>query len=198
MDLPRQAMQTADRPVRAWLTPGRVAVYSAFVLAFCLQFVAIWAWVIHSAPGPVTSRPGADYSVFWSASYVMLHGAPWQAYDYPTFSRLSADLFPHFHREGFLAWLYPPTYLVMITPLALLPYAVSYPLFVALGVVVLGFTAWRVSGLAGIPGAGRCCAFALVAAPCVFVTASLGQNAFLTASCAALAVYWADRRPLWA
>ncbi|MXN74024.1 DUF2029 domain-containing protein [Burkholderia sp. 4701] len=198
MDISRHAMQTADPPVRAWLTPKRVVVYSAFVFLFCLQFAAIWAWVIHSAPGPVTSRPGADYSVFWSASYVMLHGTPWQAYDYPTFSRLSAGMFPYFHREGFLAWLYPPTYLLLVTPLALLPYAVGYPLFVAFGVVVFGFAAWRVSGLAAVPGVRRCCAFALVAAPCVFVTAMFGQNAFLTVSCAALAVYWAERRPMWA
>ena len=198
MDIPRQSMRAAERPVHAWLTPRRVVAYSAFVLAFYALFVAIWAYVIHHAPGTVLSRPGADYSVFWSASYVMLHGAPWQAYDFPTFSRLSAELFPLFRREGFLAWLYPPTYLLLVTPLALLPYAISYPLFVAFGVAVLGFAAWRVSDLGTIPGAGRVGAFALVAAPCVFVTGSLGQNAFLTASCAALAVCWADRRPVWA
>ncbi len=191
-------MRAAARPVHAWLTPRRVVAYSAFVLAFYALFVALWIYGIHHAPGTVLSRPGADYSVFWSASYVMLHGAPWQAYDFPTFSRLSVELFPLFRREGFLAWLYPPTYLLLVTPLALLPYAISYPLFVACGIVVLGFAAWRVSGLGAIPGAARVGAFALLAAPCVFVTGSLGQNAFLTASCAALAVCWADRRPLWA
>ncbi|WP_041490793.1 glycosyltransferase family 87 protein [Burkholderia cepacia] len=198
MDIPRQSTRPAEPPVRAWLTPRRVVVYSAFVLAFYALFVAIWTYVIHHASGAALSRPGADYSVFWSASYVMLHGAPWQAYDFPTFSRLSGELFPSFRRVGFLAWLYPPTYLLLVTPLALLPYSVSYPLFVAFGIVVLGFAAWRVSSLDAIPGVRRAGAFALVAAPCTFVTAMLGQNAFLTAACAALAVYWAERRPMWA
>lgn len=200
MDIPRQSAQAANRPVRAWLTPARVVAYSAFVLAFYAIFLSIWAWVVHH--GPVASRPGSDYSVFWSASYVMLHGDPSQAYDFPTFSRMSARMFPHFHREGFLAWLYPPTYLMMVAPLSLLPFALGYPLFVALGVALLGAAVWRVSGLAAIPGAGprmkRVGAFALVASPCVFVTAMFGQNAFLTAACAALAVCWADRRPAWA
>ncbi|AXF23900.1 hypothetical protein CUJ89_26385 [Burkholderia pyrrocinia] len=198
MDIPRSSMQSADRPVRAWLTPKRVVVYSACVLALGAVFVSIWASVIHHAPGSGASSPGADYSVFWAASYAMLHGVPWQAYDVPTFSRLWAGMFPHFHHEGFVAWLYPPTYLLLVTPLSLLPYAVGYPLFVAVGVGMLGVAAWCVSGLAAIPGAKRFGAFALVAMPCVFVTAAFGQNAFLTASCAALAVYWADRRPAWA
>ncbi|QVN22201.1 glycosyltransferase family 87 protein [Burkholderia pyrrocinia] len=198
MDIPRQSIRTAERPVRAWLTPRRVVTYSAFVLVFYALFLAIWAYVIRYTPGTAIMSPGADYSVFWSASYVMLHGAPWQAYDFPTFSRLSAGLFPYFRGEGFVAWLYPPTYLLLVTPLALLPYAIGYPLFVAFGIVVFGFAAWHISGLGATPGVRRVGAFALVAAPCVFVTAMLGQNAFLTASCAALAVYWADRRPMWA
>ncbi|UXU90670.1 glycosyltransferase family 87 protein [Burkholderia sp. S-53] len=198
MDLPRQSMHSAERPVRAWLTPRRIVTYSAFALVLHALFLAIWAYVIRYAPGTAITTPGADYAVFWSASYAMLHGAPWQAYDLPTFSRLSAALFPYFRGEGLVAWLYPPTYLLLVTPFALLPYAIGYPLFVAFGVVVFGFVAWRVSGLGATPGVRRVGAFALVAAPCVFVTAMLGQNAFLTASCAALAVCWADRRPMWA
>ncbi|AWV01836.1 hypothetical protein DM992_20200 [Burkholderia sp. JP2-270] len=198
MDIPRQSTRSAERPVRAWLTPRRVVAYSAFVLVFHVLFLAIWTYVIRYTPGTAIASPGADYSVFWSASYVMLHGAPWQAYDFPTFSRLAAALFPYFRSEGLVAWLYPPTYLLLVTPFALLPFAIGYPLFVALGIVVFGFAAWRVSGLGAMPGVRRVGAFALVGAPCVFVTAMLGQNAFLTASCAALAVYWADRRPMWA
>ncbi|VWC88977.1 membrane protein [Burkholderia aenigmatica] len=198
MDLIRQSIRSADHPVRAWLTPRRVVAYSAVALACYALFVAIWVAVVRHAPATALSRPGPDYAVFWSASYVMLHGSPWQAYDLPTFSRMAAELFPQFRREDLVAWLYPPTNLLLVTPLALLPYAVGYPLFVAFGVVVFGFAASRVSGLGAIPGASRIGGFALVAAPCVFVTGMFGQNAFLTASCAALAVCWADRRPMWA
>lgn len=168
------------------------------MLVFYVLFVAIWISVIRHAQGAVLSRAGADFSIFWSASYVMLHGSPSQAYDFSAFSRLTGELFANLRRDVFAPWLYPPTYLLLVTPLALLPFALGYPLFVAFGVAVLGVVAWRVSGLGAIPGAWRSGSLALVAAPCVFVTATLGQNAFLTASCAALAVHWAGRRPMWA
>lgn len=191
-------MRRARRPVVAWLTPRRVVVYSIVMLVFSALFVTIWAWVAHAFPERVPPRVGADFSVFWTASYLMLHGSPAQAYDFSAFSRLSAALFDTLRHGAFAPWLYPPTYLLLVTPLALLPFALAYPLFVALGVGVLGCAAWRVAGLGAVAGAARAGALALLAAPCVFVTATLGQNAFLTASCAALAVYWAERRPLWA
>ncbi|MBR7915684.1 DUF2029 domain-containing protein [Burkholderia vietnamiensis] len=191
-------MRRARRPVVAWLTPRRVIVYSIVMLVFSALFVTIWAWVAHAFPERVPPRVGADFSVFWTASSLMLHGSPAQAYDFSAFSRLSAARFDTLRHGAFAPWLYPPTYLLLVTPLALLPFALAYPLFVALGVGVLGCAAWRVAGLGAVAGASRAGALALVAAPCVFVTATLGQNAFLTASCAALAVYWTERRPLWA
>ncbi len=184
--------------MRAWLTPRRVVVYSVLMLVLAALFITIWTTVVRHGSGSIGARPGADFSVFWSASYVMLHGSPAQAYDFSAFSRLSTGLFTHLRRDVFAPWLYPPTYLLLVTPLALLPFALGYPLFVTIGVVVLGLVAWRVSRLGTIPGAWRVGPLALAAAPCVFVTATLGQNAFLTASCAALAVHWADRRPIWA
>ncbi len=184
--------------MRAWLTPRRVVVYSVLMLVLDALFITIWTTVVRHGSGSIGARPGADFSVFWSASYVMLHGSPAQAYDFSTFSRLTTGLFTHLRRDVFAPWLYPPTYLLLVTPLALLPFALGYPVFVAIGVVVLGLVAWRVSRLGTIPGASRVGPLALAAAPCVFVTATLGQNAFLTASCAALAVHWADRRPIWA
>ncbi len=166
------------------------------MLVFYALFIAVWTTVVRH--GGAVARPGADFSVFWSASYVMLHGTPAQAYDFSSFSRLTAELFTHFRRDSFAPWLYPPTYLLLVTPLALLPFALGYPLFVAFGVAVLSLAASRVSGLGSMAAAGRAATLALAAAPCVFVTATLGQNAFLTASCAALAVHWAARRPMWA
>jgi hypothetical protein len=198
LDATPQSMRRARRPVVAWLTPRRVIVYSIVMLVFSALFVTIWAWVAHAFPERVPPRVGADFSVFWTASYLMLHGSPAQAYDFSAFSRLSAARFDTLRHGAFAPWLYPPTYLLLVTPLALLPFALAYPLFVALGVGVLGCAAWRVAGLGAVAGAARAGALALLAAPCVFVTATLGQNAFLTASCAALAVYWAERRPLWA
>ncbi|MBN3792813.1 glycosyltransferase family 87 protein [Burkholderia sp. Ac-20353] len=200
MDLPRQSARVGAAPVRAWLTPQRVVLYSALTLVIYVLFMVIWTWLTLHASGPVKWRLGADYSVFWSASWLTLHGTPAaQIYDFARFSRASAALFPHATRyESFLAWLYPPTYLLMVAPLALLPFAVSYPLFVAAGTAALGVAVARVSGIAALPGVKRFGWLVLLACPGLFVTSMFGQNAMYTASCAALAVYWAERRPAWA
>ncbi|MGU7772001.1 glycosyltransferase family 87 protein [Burkholderia sp. MR1-5-21] len=198
MDLSPQSLRVDARPVRTWVTRERVVLYSLLALALFALFAWIWVRARASSSAMITTRPGADFSVFWAASYVMLHGAPWQAYDYPAFVRLLASLFPPFTRDSFLAWLYPPTYLTMVTPLALLPYAIAYPLFMAAGIALFGFAVWRVARLGALPGTRRFGWLVLIGCPCVFVTAVFGQNAFLTASFAALAVYWTDRRPAWA
>ena len=198
MDISGSPIRRGGRPVRAWLTPARIALYSAVMLAIGVLLGAILLWIGLRSTEPGTFRPGSGYMVFWSASHLMLHGSPWQAYDIPAFSRALAGLFPLAGRHAFLPWLYPPSYLLAVTPLALLPYAISYPLFVVLGVVLLGLAVWRVSGLGAVPDATRIGWLALLACPGVLVTAIYGQNAMLTAACAALAVYFVDRRPMLA
>ncbi|CAB3750589.1 hypothetical protein GQ57_34940 [Burkholderia sp. MSh2] len=198
MDISGLSIRTDDRPVPTWLTPGRIAFYSVVMLTATVLLGSILAWVGFRSNDPQMFRAGSGYAVFWSASHLMLRGTPWHAYDVPTFSRVFAELFPSAGRYAFLPWLYPPSYLLAVAPFALLPYAIGYPLFVALGIGVLGLAVWHVSGLAATPGAKRVGWLALVACPGVFVTAMYGQNAMLTAACAALAVHFADRRPMLA
>ncbi|WP_420483491.1 glycosyltransferase family 87 protein [Burkholderia cepacia] len=198
MDIPSSSIQADERPVRVWLTPGRIALYSAVMLTIGVLFVSIMVRVGFHSTDPGLFRPGSGFTVFWSASHLMRHGSPWQVYDVPAFSRALADLFPITAGHAFLPWLYPPSYLLVVAPFSLLPYAIGYPLFIALGIVLLGVSTWRVSGLAATPGAKRIGWLALLASPGVLVTATYGQNAMLTATCAALAVHFVDRRPVLA
>ena len=62
-------------------------------------------------------RPGTDFSVFWVASHVMLHGVPAQVYDYVAFGKLEQLLLGGYQHGGFLPWLYPPMFLLLVTPL---------------------------------------------------------------------------------
>ena len=140
MDISGSSIPRDERPVRPWLTPGRIALYSAVMLVIGVLLAAILLWIGFHSTDPGTFRPGSGYMVFWSASHLMLHGSPWLAYDIPAFSRELATLFPLAGRHAFLPWLYPPSYLLAVTPLALLPYAISYPVFVVLGIVLLHFT----------------------------------------------------------
>jgi alpha-1,2-mannosyltransferase len=126
----------------------------------------------------------------------MLHGSPWQVYDHFAFANALKTLFGSFVGGEFLPWLYPPTFLMVVTPLALLPFLIAYFLFVGVSVLSFVGTALRVSGLAQCVGGSRTGTLLLATCPCVFVTAVFGQNSLITGALAALAVQWVDRKPV--
>lgn len=198
MYVPCPRMPVSRPPVNAWLTQRRIVLYSSVTLALYGLFFVAWTGINRRFPEFDVVRPGPDFAVFWSASYLALHGSPWQAYDLHLLADLVLTRLSDFQRENFIAWLYPPTYLLMVTPLALLPFSVAYPYFIGASLLGYVIAARRISGAASIhrtPGLG---CVPLVASPCIFVTAIFGQNAILTAACAALAVYWVDKKPIHA
>ncbi|MBB5541092.1 glycosyltransferase family 87 protein [Paraburkholderia fungorum] len=184
-----------ERRVRSFLTAERVVVYSIAMLVLYMLFLAAWAWTSKGFTTGDFTKPGIDFSVFWSASYAMLHGPAWQIYDYRYFERIEAALFqlPH---GSFLPWLYPPTFLVLIKPLALVPPVVAYLTFVGVSVLLFTVAMLKLSRLATGMSSSRLAALFVAACPCVFVAAVFGQNSLLTAALAALAVHWSSRHPV--
>ena len=187
-----------DRRVSGWLTPSRLLLYCSTMIVIYAIVLCAWAWATGGFSRPDVSRPGIDFSVFWAASHVLLHGAPWQVYNHLAFAKAEAMLLPTFKFGSFLPWLYPPAFLFAIAPLSLLPLAVSYLLFVGVGALLFTRVTLRVSELGQAIGKPRVAALFVAGSPCVFVAAAVGQNSLLTAACAALAVRWVDRRPILA
>ncbi|WP_259461172.1 glycosyltransferase family 87 protein [Paraburkholderia fungorum] len=183
-----------DRPVHNLLTAERVLVYSAAMLVLYVVFLAIWAWASNGFTAGDVTTPGIDFSVFWSASYAMLHGPAWQVYDYAYFQKIEAALF-QLPRASFLPWLYPPTFLVFIKPLALVPPVVAYFLFVGVSALLFIVATLKLSRLTASMGGSRRAGLLVAACPCVFVAAVFGQNSLLTAALAVLAVHWLARHP---
>jgi len=196
MDLLLGAARGARSRVNGWLMRERLVLYSCTMCLLYVILLAAWASTFDRAGAVHVAKPGADFSVFWAASHVMLHGAPWQVYDHLAFARVEQTLFSGFPGGDFLPWLYPPTFLLIVTPLALLPFVLAYAVFI--GVSVFAFVAGtlRVSGLAQSVGSTRVGALLLAACPCVFVAATFGQNSLLTAALVVLAVRWMERDPV--
>lgn len=184
-----------ERRVRSFLTAERVVVYSIAMLVLYMLFLAAWAWTSKGFTTGDFTKPGIDFSVFWSASYAMLHGPAWQIYDYRYFERIEAALF-QFPRGSFLPWLYPPTFLVLIKPLALVPPVIAYFAFVGVSALLFTVATLKLSRLATGMSRSRLAALFVAACPCVFVAAVFGQNSLLTAALAALAVHWISRHPV--
>lgn len=187
-----------DRGVRGWLTQSRLLLYSCTMIVIYAIVLIGWAWTTHGFDSADVGRPGVDFAVFWVASHVVLHGAPWQVYNHLAFAKAEAMLLPSIQSSNYLPWLYPPAFLFVVAPLALLPFAVSYLLFIGIGALLLTGATLRVSGLRQAIGGPRLAALFVVGSPSVFVAALAGQNSLLTAACAALAVHWVDRKPVLA
>jgi hypothetical protein len=198
MDIFLRGWIFAERRIRDWVTRDRVVVYSVVALFVHASILGLWAWSSAGFTSNSSYRPGADFSVFWVASHVMLHGAPAQVYDYVAFGKLEQLLVGGYQHGGFLPWLYPPMFLVLVTPLALLPFWPAFFAFVAASVAIFVAGVLRVSGLTHALGSARLARLVAAAFPCVFVCATFGQNSLLTAALAAFAVGWVERKPVLA
>lgn len=185
-------MQIADREIAgggaqqkpSWLDRKRIVAYSAVFLLCQLLVLGIWAvrWALHDAGTPPM---GVDFRVFWSASYLSLHDSPLAAFDPSRLGGILDSMFP----DHYAPWVYPPTFQLLIYPLALLPYTLSYVSFCAIGIACL-LWAFPPSGRRGsLPW------IAVVAFPGIWVATANGQNSLLTAALAAGALGLLDRRP---
>jgi alpha-1,2-mannosyltransferase len=181
-----------------WLTPRRLVFYSCAAVISYAGFVATWAWVARGFIGPNAGRPGIDFSIFWAASHLMLHGSPLLVYEHQAFVKATVTLFGSFANEYSLPWLYPPAFLLGVAPLSLLPLPISYVVFVSASAILFVAATVSVSRLDASVSGRRLAAMLVAASPCVFVTAIIGQNSLLTAALAAFAVRWLAGNPVLA
>jgi hypothetical protein len=170
-----------------WLTCERLQKYPFVVLICYLAFIAIYLYKAVWFPHAYISPLAIDFLPFWSSSHLALQGHAADAYNVGVLTKVEHDAISH--SVGILPWLYPPSFLLVVYPLALLPWKVAamvflggtYMLFVrAIQAIVPGRQALLVA--AAFPGA----ALVLVS----------GQNGLLTAALAALGLALLPRRPV--
>lgn len=154
----------------AWMTPDRARAYATIFAS--VAAVIIIAAVILSDSGilPNGQPLGTDFVCFWTASRLALAGHAAEVFDQTRFWAFQRELF-HEGDGGFWPFLYPPTYLVLITPLALLPYTPS----IVAWLMLTGLFCWSILDRL-LPKFG----WLLLAYPATLLNAGHGQNALLT------------------
>src|SRR5262249_35489978 len=91
----------------------------------------------------VHSWTGRDFVTFWSASTLTLHGEATAAYD---IARLHAAEVAVVGSEVKMPyWVYPPPALLLVTPVALLPYGVALALWLLLPLIGLALLLRRLA-----------------------------------------------------
>jgi arabinofuranan 3-O-arabinosyltransferase len=105
-------------------TAPKLALIGAFAICLYAGLLAIGTrpggWLINAAGGAART----NFLAFWSAGSLALRGEPATAYDWQAVGAIESQaagvaLSP-------LPWVYPPTFLLVVAPLALLPYAVAF------------------------------------------------------------------------
>jgi hypothetical protein len=159
-------------------------------------FLGTWAWLGHGFAKPDVGRPGADFAIFWAAAHLLLDGSALQVYDHHALISAELKLFGGFADRYSMPWVYPPAFLLVLAPLSLIPFQVAYLLFIGFGAFLFVQGTLSVSRLDEQVGSRRLAALYILASPCVFITAVVGQNSLLTAALAAFAIHWIVRSPI--
>jgi alpha-1,2-mannosyltransferase len=170
-----------------WLTPDRLRAYVTILL---LAGAAMTAWTL-AGPGladPMGRPIGTDFLSFWTVSWALLHGQAHAIYHPQALARLEQAMVHPAH-TALYAWEYPPTALLIVYPLAPLPYLWSLALWLAVGGAVYLTALWRILPRMLTLWAG-------LAYPAVLLTIGHGQNALLTTGLLGWGLLLLPRRPV--
>jgi hypothetical protein len=165
------------------------ALLLASALYLALGLVSSLSW---DGPGwaPADGQPiGRDFVAFWTAAKLALGGDPVAAYDLARIDAAQTAVAQHAVNP--VPWHYPPTFLLLVLPLGLLPYPLALALWLVLPMAALALLFRR---FAGTPLAAPLALIFPATAQCLIS----GQNGVLFAALLVAATMLLDRRPLLA
>ncbi len=171
-----------------WLDRNRIIGWTGILLITeLLIFAFLVAWT-HGAFTKIDPPTTTDFVSFYAAGKLALAGTPALAYDQT--AHYAAEVVATAPGIGYQFFFYPPVYLLLCAPLALLPYMMAYVLFQAATLALWLGVARRI-----LAARGWTWCLPVLAYPAVFWTMGLGQNAMLTASLLGAVTLLIDARP---
>lgn len=180
------ALRRAD-----WLNGERGRVYSLMgLVAFLLM--ALWFWLRFAVLAPGPDPLGGDFTSFYAASKLALSGHPADAWNPAAHALAEDSLFREPH--DYLTFFYPPAYLLLCWPLALLPYGwaalgwMTGTAALALGLLRAFFRRVRPEGPMPL--------VAILAFPALWINIGCGQNGAVTLAILTGGFLMMDRRPV--
>jgi arabinofuranan 3-O-arabinosyltransferase len=130
-----------------------------------------------------------DFVTIWAAGKMALAGHAAQAYDWAQLKPVDETVVGPV--SGYLGWPYPPTFLLVASALALLPYVSAFFIW------VFGTFAAYVAVIRAIVG-DRVGYFLAAAFPGVIANFMVGQTAFVSAALIGGTLTLMDTQPVWA
>lgn len=178
-----------------WATVLLVAIMATLIYAG----PALWQTWTHTGPTLVTDGAdtgegfvaGHDFVAFYAASLAVFDGNGALVYDEVFMKPVQHDLVGD-PTVGYLAFMYPPTYLLLVSPLALVPYFPAMALWLLVPLMFLLFAMGRHIDIPPVT------LLLAVTAPAVAQALFAGQNGLLFAALLAGGLLLHDRRPILA
>jgi alpha-1,2-mannosyltransferase len=175
-----------------WLDAQRVRAYSLILFAVNVLAFAIWIGLSHGGIDHTGKPIGTDFMSFYAASKLTLTGHAAQAWNPYAHQAAEDGIFGR--SLGYWAFFYPPAYLLVCAPLALLPYGLS--LFVWLAGTTAATVALVRQWLKQQAPAIITGLIPLLAFPALWINIGNGQNAALTTILFLGGCLLLDRRPI--
>jgi hypothetical protein len=168
------------------VTPARVRDYAVILLGGYFVGVAVLLATLRHGLDARGNPPGADFIIFYGVSVLTLKGQAVLAYAPNVL--LAAERGAVAASRGLYLWTYPPTFQLIVAPLALAKYGWALAAWTAAGLAAYLAT------LRGLVGGWRGLLYAL-AFPGVFMNLTQGQTGFLLVALLGGGLLLLDKRP---
>ena len=158
------------------------------VIPLVAALAALYGWAVvaltPSHPGAIgynLNALGTDWMVFYGGARRLFDGHLATLFDGAEFTAyLNAAFAPWLTQPmPYRPWVYPPSYLFVVAPFGILPFAAAYAAFQAATAALLAAALW--CG-ADRPPARQLGIAAALLGPAAAINVGMGQNAFLTAA----------------
>lgn len=182
--------EALERAGGYWLNAQRVHLYARLLAAISIMGVAGWTLIYAGVINPHDKQSlGFDFIALWSASSLTLAGEPAAAYEAARVMETARLAIPSL--EPIYLWSYPPTFLIAVLPLGLLPHVPAFLIWTGLMLAAFIATARRI-----VPSPDA--AWIALAFPATYINLFHGQTALLAAALFGGAMLCLDKRPVLA
>jgi len=170
---------------------NRLAAYSIFVFCF---FVFLFTFCIifeNNHKDNPSSPYGVDFGVYYTVGLMVRSGEADDLYNVPVHH---AALERNLGRTlpFYLPWMYPPTFLMIVTPFSYLPFTTALVLWLMITLALALFALFRL-----IPKR-KSLAILAVGYPGVIMNLRWGQNGFLNTALLGFGLYFMETNPIMA
>jgi len=149
----------------------------------------VWLTTYKGLFDPRGMPVGNDFAAFWFAARMALEHPAVDAYDLVLMTQLQHGIWPQL--EGMYAWVYPPSFLLLVLGFGLLPYVAAYVTWTGATLVAYLAGLWQ-------NVRDRTSWWLIAAFPGLWLGLGQGQNQFLTAALGALGLGLLRKHPVWA